>query len=730
MGVKKGKGLHKLFSALIRKDEPINSEPFEKIDYFCGLFVLFISFGVYLHTLTPTVGFHDSGELITVAYTLGIAHPPGYPIYTLLGKVFCTLIPIGNIAYRMNMQSSLFASLAVMLVYFITKKLIPHPSSLIPSIVASLILAFSATFWEQAVIAEKYTLNAFFFALLIFILLKWEESQKSKVKSLKYGYLFSFILGLSFAHHFQTVYLVPGSIFFILATLWNHRGTEVQRKKKSPQIAQISLDFKTKFTSYFSLFTFHFSLFILPLTLWLYLPLRASQDPILNWGNPSNLDNLIIHITGQTYGCYFSRLETSFSRILPHLGFFSFQFTRYILWIGLFAILILLWRRRTIFLFFSLIFIANIIHSIRYTIVNIQDYYIPSFILVAILIGFGLSFITRLMPKYLKPISILFFLLPLIPYSTNYFQNNRVKFYFTYDYGMNILKPLKEDAIIFSYGDSDTFSLYYPLYVEERRRDISVLCWTFLTCDWHIETINRLHPKVFFPFNKIAIKELRYYDLQAIRRERLQKVISENFSRFPIYISSGTKQEGGIEKSHLFLPEGLFFRLLEKGTDRDRLKIKLERKPQFFLRGLNNKAIFKDRVAEKIMNDYSLSYNERGNLYQQIDVKKAITEYKNALSITPSYLPSKLNLGFAYLNVKDYEKATDIFREVAKEDPDYNPSLVHYGLGQVYQNKGRVDEAIKEYKIALRVDPNNALAKEMFERLKNSLDKQKMDSVK
>ncbi|MBU1262241.1 DUF2723 domain-containing protein, partial [bacterium] len=89
-GVKKGKGFARWFP----RDEPIRPEPFGRIDYLCGLVVLFVSFGVYLHTLTPTVGFHDSGELITVAYTLGIAHPPGYPLYTLFGKVFITLIPI------------------------------------------------------------------------------------------------------------------------------------------------------------------------------------------------------------------------------------------------------------------------------------------------------------------------------------------------------------------------------------------------------------------------------------------------------------------------------------------------------------------------------------------------------------------------------------------------------------------------------------------------------------
>ena len=201
---------------------------------------------------------------------------------------------------------------------------------------------------------------------------------------------------------------------------------------------------------------------------------------------------------------------------------------------------------------------------------------------------------------------------------------------------MNILKPLKEDSLIFSYGDYETFPLYYLLYVEKRRQDISVLCWTFLVCDWHIESIERLHPEVSFPFNKIAIKDLRYCDLQAVRRERLEKIISENFAVFPIYTGFGVKNEAGIEKDYLFIPDSLFFRLLEKETDRDRLRMGLEREPQFFLRGLNDKAIFKDRVASEVIGNYSLSYNERGNLWQGMDVDKATLEYKNALAIIPS----------------------------------------------------------------------------------------------
>ncbi|MEK9148718.1 MAG: DUF2723 domain-containing protein, partial [Candidatus Desantisbacteria bacterium] len=533
----------------------------------------------------------------------------------------------------------------------------------------------------QAVIAEKYTLNAFFFTLLIFILLKWEES-KSKIQNLKskiYLCLFSFLLGLSFCHHFQTIYLVPGSIFFVLAISWKNRKKFKAQSKKSFLLSILKTQL-SRFVSLparsglpLSLMLKIALLFILPITLWIYLPLRANQQPILNWGDPSNWDNLIIHITGQTYGIYFSSIKGSFSRLVPHLNFFPSQFSLYLLWIGLMAIPILLWRKLTIFLLFALIFVANIIHSIRYTIVNIQDYYLPSFILSAILIGFGLSFITRLTPKHLKPIFLLFLLLPLIPYHTNYFQNNRSKSYFAYDYGMNILKPLKEDAIIFSYGDYDTFPPDYLLYVEGRRRDITALCWTFLPCDWHIESIENLHSKVSFPFNKIAIKNLKYCDLQAVRRERLQKIILENLFRFPIYVGSGVKQEGGIEEGYLFLPDSFFFRLMEKETDKDRLKVELEGRPQFFLRGMNNK-IFKDRVASEIIGNYSLSYNERGNLWQGIDIDRAILEYKNALAISPSYPPSQLNLGFAYINKKDYDRAMEVFIKVAEENPNYNPS--------------------------------------------------------
>lgn len=91
-----------------------------------GLLVFLISFTVYLLTLCPTVYVGDSGELIAAAYTLGIPHPPGYPLFTILGKIFITLIPIGSIAYRVNLLSAFFASATVTMLYIFLNKVIRY----------------------------------------------------------------------------------------------------------------------------------------------------------------------------------------------------------------------------------------------------------------------------------------------------------------------------------------------------------------------------------------------------------------------------------------------------------------------------------------------------------------------------------------------------------------------------------------------------------------------------
>ena len=161
---------------------------FTRIDCLIGVAIFLISITIYLCTLAPTVTADDSGELIAASYTLGIAHPPGYPLWTLLAKLF-TFIPIRNIGYRVNLMSAFFASLTVTTIYFLVPLMLPSASSLrriarVSALAASLTFAFSSTFWSQAVITEVYTLNAFFVAITILLLLLWNQKKQEKYRFL------------------------------------------------------------------------------------------------------------------------------------------------------------------------------------------------------------------------------------------------------------------------------------------------------------------------------------------------------------------------------------------------------------------------------------------------------------------------------------------------------------------------------------------------------------------
>ena len=100
---------------------------------YCASLCLFLaSLTLYLKTLVPTLYWGDSGEFATTSYFLGIPHQPGYPLYNLLGKLF-TYLPVGNVAFRMNIISALFAALTVMAVYLVVLKIILSLKPLMPT---------------------------------------------------------------------------------------------------------------------------------------------------------------------------------------------------------------------------------------------------------------------------------------------------------------------------------------------------------------------------------------------------------------------------------------------------------------------------------------------------------------------------------------------------------------------------------------------------------------------
>ncbi|HEX9372696.1 MAG TPA: DUF2723 domain-containing protein, partial [Roseiflexaceae bacterium] len=127
---------------------------------------------LYAATLLPGIGSGDTAEFQRVAPTLGIAHPTGYPLYTILGWLWSQL-PLGDTpAWRMNLLSAVAAALAVGVVYLVARA---SGQARAVAAAAALALAASATFWSQATIAEVYALAALLQALLLLALLRWRS---------------------------------------------------------------------------------------------------------------------------------------------------------------------------------------------------------------------------------------------------------------------------------------------------------------------------------------------------------------------------------------------------------------------------------------------------------------------------------------------------------------------------------------------------------------------------
>ncbi|MGH7452423.1 MAG: glycosyltransferase family 117 protein, partial [bacterium] len=134
-----------------------------------GLITSIIALAAYLRTLAPTVSFWDCGEFIACSYILGVPHPPGAPLYLLLGRVFSLLPLAADIGWRVNLISALASAATVLLTYLIILQLIREFRrqdhgwpEVVAAVIGALAFAFSDSFWFNAVEAEVYALSMFF----------------------------------------------------------------------------------------------------------------------------------------------------------------------------------------------------------------------------------------------------------------------------------------------------------------------------------------------------------------------------------------------------------------------------------------------------------------------------------------------------------------------------------------------------------------------------------------
>jgi tetratricopeptide (TPR) repeat protein len=658
-----------------------------------GLIPLVGSFFIYLLTTSPTVYLGDSGEFIASAFGLGNPHNSGYPLYALTGKIF-SMIPLGNIAFRLNLMSACFGALTVWLTYRIIFKV---TGSFLCAISSALLLAFSSTLWSQTSCAEVYTLHAFFVALIITLVFWWHETM-----SLDRLLMFAFAVGISFGNHLQTVMLAPALCFFIMSS---------DRK--------VLLRIRNFFLLIFFL--------ALGLSVYLYLPIRTEAGTAIHWGDPDTLGRFLHHVmaSDHRHGYVFSKSWATYGTRL--VSAFKEMITQYHLFLVFAAIG---WAREKD-IRFKVFWILIVLFDTTYTVflntisLEITAFQIPSAIVLGILIGKGMasmmeyrfarSSLNRMSGWCLRPAFVCF---PVVLLTTNLYQNDQHNNYTAYEYGINVLRGVPGGGTLVLGGDNIVFPVGYLRLAEHIRPDVAIY-----------DRYNLIF-KMPFLYKESSVFVGQWEELREIIEAELVK------TRKYVYLALFNDKAFSKKESDL-IPHGLTYRAVPADQVGSALKEETDPWLYYVWKSVNS-AFYRDYMNRsvtgyflfKIGRDLVLAGKQSSGIEMlnrassiasndhaiHIDLALFYTDmgmYEDALpelKISSRYAANLAVLhntwGYYYSKIGSIPEAIEAFEKSIAENPE--DFSTHNNLGLMFLQAGRGNQAKEAFKKSLSLNPDQA----------------------
>ncbi len=479
------------------------------------LAVFLIAFFLYWRTLAPTIYWGDGIEFCATTKVLGVAHPTGYPLLVLLGKVF-SLIPLGTFAYRLNLMCAVLCAVGILLFYFLLIRVFTifpafcFSSSTYRATIASagaLGLAFTKSIWFQAITMEAYALNFVFLISLLFVFTCYVLERKPSLL-----YLLFFLFGLAMANHLLILTTIPVLVVALIIAMRSRLAQEAsstttpaQPNKRLPQAL--------------GMMSVPLLLLLLGASAYLYLPIRAKARPPLNWGNPKNLKNFLWVINGGEFKKYHLLQEepgTPFT-LSTYREFVEDQTIRYAKWMinqwitvqaymrklryGLLIIMSaligvgFLWGLSVhllLYLVFGLVIGAHFLIIFTYNIPDISAYFAATAPLLMLFGLSGLVFLQSLAEKKIwnrkiNYLHLCYFLLPIIAIHFNFQSADKSQYTLPEDYARSVMSALAPGALILTAGDNDIYPLWYLQHVEQERKDVIVVGSNFIFSEWYRE---------------------------------------------------------------------------------------------------------------------------------------------------------------------------------------------------------------------------------------------------
>ncbi len=626
-------------------------------DILAGSAIFVLSFALYVATLCPTVYWEDSAAFCAVQSLLGIPHSPGFPIYVLWGRVF-TLLPIASSAFCSNLMSAFWGSAALTVLFLMILEICAQASvkqwlSRLTGTISVLLFAFSSSFWLQTVRAEVYTLNLFFSLTSIFLLLRWRR-ERSVGSGFKWLMLFFFVLGLSLTNHpLLALTLTPAFLLLVLFTDYR-----VLLSAKRLVLLAISV--------------------LLGFSLYLYLPIRSTLNPAVNWGKPDSWVNLLAYLLRTSAAPVDSSVVAVpfLNRLWFDLAFPVDQFGLPLFWLSVVGAVFLFRSSRLIGFLTLMVFVLNLATATWAADFSARNYdllgyLLPSLAMFTIWFALGLRNVltwilkeARMFNGYPKKeaqktlgnlvayIAVLIItLLPVFQLSRNIRQCNKSSEIWAYVYAEQVLSSVEKNALIVAGDDNTLTSLWYLNLSEKIRPDVKILSPAALTSPAHRAQIKSQYPQLRLPEAAHQDPGATVYELCRLNAGEFP-VYSTYFSGHPILIG------------HL-RPAGYLYELSPQKvtlTDKD-----IEAQKECLVRNLNTEGL--DLIAREHFGN--LIFN-LGVFYDQVSGSQLSVEYFLwALDIDPTNSRIYFQLGKAFLKRGDKTKASRFLQAGLELEP-YN----------------------------------------------------------
>lgn len=649
--------------------------------------LLFLStFCLYLATMAPSITVGDAGEFCASATTLSMAHSPGYPLFSLIGKCFTVFFPLGSFAYRVNLVSAVSAALTIVLLYLLIRSIFEkeNPTVKYLALIPALFAAVSPAFWRSAVQTEVFTLNTLFAVAMIFALYKERY------------YLALFLFGLGIGNHHTLIFAAP----FILIEFYRKR-----------LINPSNLFYSALF-------------FALGFSVYLYLPIRSFKNPGLDWGNPETLHNIWRVISRADYGSLSLTVGEKMARNIPitfhqvtrFLTSFNFQFTIAGILLGI-AGCYAGFKNKSTYLKSMLalwllagpgfIILSNLPFNAESE--GILDRF---YILVNIFWAFPIAYGTfYLYERWRSAVSISVIGLGLIAATAaaNYSALNWRGYYLEYDYGRNLLKTFKPNSIFFMDGGDDTFySMAYLCFAENRRPDVELhdrggLVFKSLygpdfrkitkdEKEARRQQVERsylgIRPIYYSSFNSLILPGVKMRPNGIL----MTPETAANINAWPMYSLRGVYDRGYDDyRSRALVPVYPFFAAMHEPAKKNAFR-------NFAITEWPDCLWLKGNIRMDILRE---AYNE----YSAGQRAKAEETYKNVLKIFPDELSAYINLGVIEKDKRNTESARMYYREALKRDPNYADA--YYNLSVSYWDDGNWQEVVNNLRRLLEINPND-----------------------